>query len=308
MDAAKDTTAAAADQNPTPNPPTAAAPPDDSAAAAAAGRRPFTSLTQEEADLALARVLQEQERAYMMLRMGGGVGEGSDYGSSDAGSYEYDDEAEDYEEELEHHLRVHHHEHAVGEGRGEGERDGEGAEGSEFEEEGFDEEYDEEEVEPELDPAEYEDDEAYARALQDAEEREVAARLMALAGISDWRPVEPVEEHANDPQDAWQEVDPDEYSYEELVALGEAVGTGHRGLSAATLASLPSVTYKAEGVQDGNTEQCVICRVEFEDGESLIALPCKHSYHPECINQWLQINKVCPMCSAEVSTSDSNQA
>lgn len=120
--------------------------------------------------------------------------------------------------------------------------------------------------------------------------------------------MEPVEEHANDPQDAWQEVDPDEYSYEELVALGEAVGTGHRGLSAATLASLPSVTYKAEGVQDGNTEQCVICRVEFEDGESLIALPCKHSYHPECINQWLQINKVCPMCSAEVSTSDSNQA
>ncbi|BAF25692.1 E3 ubiquitin ligase BIG BROTHER-related [Oryza sativa Japonica Group] len=282
---------------------------DDDVAAAAEARRPFTALSQVDADLALARVLQEQERAYMMLRMGGGVGEGSDYGSSDAGSYEYDDEAEeDYEEELEHHLRVHHHEHAVGEGRGEGERDGEGAEGSEFEEEGFDEEYDEEEVEPELDPAEYEDDEAYARALQDAEEREVAARLMALAGISDWRPVEPVEEHANDPQDAWQEVDPDEYSYEELVALGEAVGTGHRGLSAATLASLPSVTYKAEGVQDGNTEQCVICRVEFEDGESLIALPCKHSYHPECINQWLQINKVCPMCSAEVSTSDSNQA
>lgn len=63
MDAAKDTTAAAADQNPTPNPPTAAAPPDDSAAAAAAGRRPFTSLTQEEADLALARVLQEQVKA-----------------------------------------------------------------------------------------------------------------------------------------------------------------------------------------------------------------------------------------------------
>ena len=50
---------------------------------------------------------------------------------------------------------------------------------------------------------------------------------------------------------------------QELVALGEAVGTGHRGLSAATLASLPSVTYKAEGVQDGNTEQYVwiICLI-----------------------------------------------
>uniref|UniRef100_J3MZJ2 RING-type domain-containing protein n=2 Tax=Oryza brachyantha TaxID=4533 RepID=J3MZJ2_ORYBR len=244
----------------------------------------------------------------MMLRMGGGVGEGSDYGSSDAGSYEYDDEAEeDYEEELDHHLRVHHHEHPVGEGAVEGQREGDGGDGSEYDEEGFDEEY-EEEVGPELDPAEYEDDEAYARALQDAEEREVASRLMALAGISDWRGVEPDEEHVNDPQDAWQEVDPDEYSYEELVALGEVVGTQNRGLSADILASLPSLTFKAKGAQDGNSEQCVICRVEFEDGESLIALPCKHSYHPECINQWLQINKVCPMCSSEVSTSDNKQA
>lgn len=110
------------------------------------------------------------------------------------------------------------------------------------------------------------------------------------------------------------------YWFQELVALGEVVGTESRGLSADTLASLPSVKYKTKNVQDGNTEQyvqiiefysfviifllytkfwcivivgrCVICRVEFEDGESLIALPCKHSYHPECINQWLQINKV----------------
>uniref|UniRef100_A0ACD5XUY1 Uncharacterized protein n=1 Tax=Avena sativa TaxID=4498 RepID=A0ACD5XUY1_AVESA len=314
--------------NPTPNqpPPVASSGGDDDAAAVAAAaqaedeaRRPFTALSQVDADLALARVLQEQERAYMMLRMngGGGGGEGSDYGSSEAGSYDYDDEdAEDYEEDLEHHLRVHHHDHPAGndgdvgedvegEGEGEGEDEGEdeGSEESEYEEEGFD-----EDVEPEVDPAEYEDDEAYARALQDAEEREVAARLLALAGISDWRAVEHVEDHVNDAQDPWQEVDPDEYSYEELVALGEVVGTESRGLSADTLASLPSVTYKTKDMQDGNTEQCVICRVEFEDGESLVALPCKHSYHPECINQWLQINKVCPMCSAEVSTSENKQA
>jgi E3 ubiquitin-protein ligase BIG BROTHER and related proteins len=115
----------------------------------------------------------------MLLRMNGSGGEGSDYGSSDAGSYEYDEEGDDYEEELEHHLRVHHHEHPSGDGDGEGE--GEGAEGSDY-----DEEYEEdEEGEPEVDPAEFENDEAYARALQDAEELEVAARLMALAGLSD---------------------------------------------------------------------------------------------------------------------------
>uniref|UniRef100_M8CS26 Uncharacterized protein n=1 Tax=Aegilops tauschii TaxID=37682 RepID=M8CS26_AEGTA len=49
-----------------------------------------------------------QERPYMMLRMNeAGGGEGSDYGSSEAGSYEY-------EEQLGHHLRLRHQEHPGG--------------------------------------------------------------------------------------------------------------------------------------------------------------------------------------------------
>ncbi|CAD6264985.1 unnamed protein product [Miscanthus lutarioriparius] len=274
-------------QNASPNVP-ASASGDDGASAAppAVGRRPFTSLSQEEADLALARVLQEQERAYMMLT-------GGEYAISDAGSYDYDDEegedddGSDYEEEGE----------ALDEDEQVGDAEAEGGE------EGLD-----------LDSSQYEDDEAFARALQDAGERDVADRLMALVGIGDWRAMEQdvagdEEEDEDDgvhTQDAWEDVDPDEYSYEELIALGEVVGTESKGLAADTIASLPSVTYQAQDKQDGNMEQCVICRVEFDEGESLVALPCKHPYHSECINQWLQLNKVCPMCSAEVSTSVNN--
>lgn len=32
--------------------------------------------------------------------------------------------------------------------------------------------------------------------------------------------------------------------------------------------------------------------MDYEDGESLTVLSCKHLYHPECINNWLKINKV----------------
>lgn len=283
-------------QNASPNVPASAAGDDGASAAAAAaaaaappaeGRRPFTSLSQEEADLALARVLQEQERAYMMLT-------GGEYAISDAGSYDYDeeegeddDDGSDYEEEGE----------ALDEDEQVGDAQAEGAEGD-----------------LDLDPSQYEDDEAFARALQDAEERDVADRLMALVGIGDLRAMEQddagdEEEDEDDgvhTQDAWEDVDPDEYSYEELIALGEVVGTESKGLAADTIASLPSVTYQAQDKQDGNMEQCVICRVEFDEGESLVALPCKHPYHSECINQWLQLNKVCPMCSAEVSTSVNN--
>nr|CAB3481666.1 unnamed protein product [Digitaria exilis]CAB3483744.1 unnamed protein product [Digitaria exilis] len=250
------------DQNASPNVPAAAATAATAAAAAAEGRRPFTSLSQEEADLALARVLQEQERAYMMLTAHHGGGE---YESSDPGSYDYDEgeEGSDYEDEL-------------------------GARGALDGDEEVADAADEDD-----DPAMYEDDEAFARALQDAEERDVTGRLMALAGIGDWRAmeqdddeeVEEEEDDGDDPQDAWEDVDPDEYSYEELIALGEVVGTESKGLTADTIASLPSVTYKAQDNQEGNMEQCVICRVEFDEGESL----------------------VCPMCSAEVSTSEKKQ-
>ncbi|XP_004497227.1 E3 ubiquitin ligase BIG BROTHER-related isoform X2 [Cicer arietinum] len=254
-------------------------------------RTPFTNLSQVDADLALARTLQEQERAYMMLRMNN---DGSDYGSWEGGSYlhddgddfddlhdgtdvdEDDDEDDDNEDEYENEDAFDVHAHASA-----GEHDN-----------------------PiiEFDPELFSSDEAYARALQEAEEREMAARLLALAGIND-QETEDMEEHGANSQDAWEDVDPDELSYEELLALGEVVGTESRGLSTDTIACLPSVNYKTGSDQHGSNDSCVICRVDYEDDESLTVLSCKHLYHPECINNWLKINKVCPVCSTEVSAS-----
>ncbi|CAN6485362.1 unnamed protein product [Victoria cruziana] len=262
-------------------------------------RRPFTSLSQIDSDLALARTLQEQERAYMMLRMAGG---GSEYESSLSGSYVYEDDVD--------------HLHDIGDVRSDVE--GDGHEGVNDEDRAFDDEegdeegddYDDENdndvfdvhAREEFDPSAFESDEAYARALQDAEERQLAVQMMAFAGINEWES-EDGDENGSNSQDTWQEVDPDELSYEELIALGEVVGTESRGLSADVIASLPSSSYKRTDSRNGTSEQCVICRLDYEEGDCVIVLSCKHTYHSECINNWLQINKVCPVCSAEVSTS-----
>ena len=32
--------------------------------------------------------------------------------------------------------------------------------------------------------------------------------------------------------------------------------------------------------------------MEFEKGEEISVLPCNHFYHPDCITQWMKINKV----------------
>ncbi|KAF5442963.1 hypothetical protein F2P56_035568 [Juglans regia] len=240
-------------------------------------RTPFTNLSQVEADLALARTLQEQERAYMMLQMNN---EGSDYGSWEGGSYAYDDE-DDFDDP---------HEDTDGD-------DEEGYDGTNLDDDedafdvhAHDEAQEENNPRVEFDPAVYVSDEAYARALQYAEDIEVAARLFVLAGLND-REAEDIEDHGGYSQDPWEEVDPDELSYEELIALGEVVGTESRGLSADTIASLPSVKYKSGSSQNGNNDSCVICRLDYEDGETLTVLSCKHSYHSECIGDWLKINK-----------------
>lgn len=98
-----------------------------------------------------------------MLRMNGV--DDSDYESSDAGSYDYDGE-EDEDGVGDEPERV-------------VEEDDGSIEGSDYDEDAFD------ANDSDADPAEFEDDEAFARALQDAEEREVAVRLMALTGLNE---------------------------------------------------------------------------------------------------------------------------
>nr|GEY19797.1 hypothetical protein [Tanacetum cinerariifolium] len=121
-------------------------------------RTPFTNLSQIDADLALARTLQDQERAYMLLTRNGN-GDVSDDESWETGSYNDDDDynnSEEYEDDEEQEDDV-----------GSGQPDVQDNNNNQLE----------------LDPSSFPDDEAYARALQDAEDQEMAARLFALTGI-----------------------------------------------------------------------------------------------------------------------------
>ena len=50
-----------------------------------------------------------------------------------------------------------------------------------------------------------------------------------------------------------------------------------------------------------NQNTCVICLDDFEDDESVTVLPqCHHIYHRECINKWLNVNQICPICRCSI--------
>jgi len=67
------------------------------------------------------------------------------------------------------------------------------------------------------------------------------------------------------------------------------------------------------GTYDGckKNRECVICMVEFMVGDSVRYLPCMHTYHVECIDDWLMRSFTCPSCmepveSALLSTYEAN--
>ena len=41
---------------------------------------------------------------------------------------------------------------------------------------------------------------------------------------------------------------------------------------------------------------CSICLVQFEEGEEICTLPCRHGYHEVCLKTWLLWGCRCPQC------------
>ncbi|KAG9149454.1 hypothetical protein Leryth_026554 [Lithospermum erythrorhizon] len=109
---------------------------------------------------------------------------------------------------------------------------------------------------------------------------------------------------------AWEDnINPDNMTYEELLDLGEAIGTENRGLSEELISLLPTSKYKSGGLfsRKRSEERCVICQMRYKRGDRQVSLPCKHVYHIDCGSKWLSINKTCPVCSAEVFGDESKQ-
>ncbi|XP_063791648.1 RING finger protein 44-like [Pseudophryne corroboree] len=55
---------------------------------------------------------------------------------------------------------------------------------------------------------------------------------------------------------------------------------------------------------DEATQSCVICLMQYQDGERVSVLPCSHKYHPRCISQWVATNSSCPLCRRECITEE----
>jgi hypothetical protein len=67
--------------------------------------------------------------------------------------------------------------------------------------------------------------------------------------------------------------------------------------------ALPCKSYKklVTAQCSADLEQCHICLTEYEDGDQIRTLPCKHEFHLQCVDKWLkEVHRVCPLCRGDV--------
>lgn len=91
-----------------------------------------------------------------------------------------------------------------------------------------------------------------------------------------------------------------------LAAGGGAFTRSRRfsGIDKKLIESLPFFRFSTlKGSREGL--ECAVCLSKFEDVEILRLLPkCKHAFHIECIDNWLEHHSTCPLCRQKVGPDD----
>eukprot|EP00656_Telonema_subtile_P057750 TRINITY_DN9576_c0_g1_i1.p1 TRINITY_DN9576_c0_g1~~TRINITY_DN9576_c0_g1_i1.p1 ORF type:complete len:199 (+),score=39.98 TRINITY_DN9576_c0_g1_i1:1-597(+) len=96
-------------------------------------------------------------------------------------------------------------------------------------------------------------------------------------------------------------------TYEDFIRLEEQLGNANAGADTETIEQstqrhrfVPHPDAKEATREQTSNMTCAVCLSDFDAGDDLRVLPCKHSFHSACVDQWLAINKTCPICKREI--------
>ncbi|KAK6783771.1 hypothetical protein RDI58_017225 [Solanum bulbocastanum] len=77
------------------------------------------------------------------------------------------------------------------------------------------------------------------------------------------------------------------------------------GIDRTVIESLPVFRFGSLRGQKAEGLECAVCLNKFESSEILRLLPkCKHAFHIECVDTWLDAHSTCPLCRYQVDPED----
>ena len=56
-------------------------------------------------------------------------------------------------------------------------------------------------------------------------------------------------------------------------------------------------------LDDPQDAVCAICLCDYEDDEELRKMKCGHYFHKDCVDEWLKLNRNCPLCKRDIEES-----
>lgn len=165
---------------------------------------------------------------------------------------------------------------------------------------------------------------------QDSSHRSLSRNVLRHRSRSQQGPISSLEDNLDDSSEYWHfdtddseeveddyafndqhrgmRMDIDNMSYEDLLALGERIGTVSTGLSDDALSECLKrnlyVPTTSSSNEDGDIK-CIICLEEYSSGVEVAKMACEHYYHTTCIQQWLQQKNWCPICKCDASAISS---
>ncbi|XP_010937240.1 RING-H2 finger protein ATL3 [Elaeis guineensis] len=89
------------------------------------------------------------------------------------------------------------------------------------------------------------------------------------------------------------------------VAVADEAAVPRRGLDPAAIKALPYMVFGPEVFKEGL--ECAVCLSELSKGEEARLLPgCRHGFHLECIDMWLNSHSTCPLCRSPVLSENAD--
>lgn len=62
---------------------------------------------------------------------------------------------------------------------------------------------------------------------------------------------------------------------------------------------LPVTTYKESNIPKADGH-CTICLSDYNDNDNVKLLPCEHHFHQGCIDEWFNVDDICPLCKQPI--------
>jgi hypothetical protein len=89
-----------------------------------------------------------------------------------------------------------------------------------------------------------------------------------------------------------------------IVIENEDVNNDESGvLDQEDLDAMPTKVFFVHEKAENAPETCAVCIEDFEDGDIVRPLKCKHEFHLKCIDTWLlKRKKTCPICKKDMSS------